>query len=542
MSRRNRFARVAIPILMIGLLAGCATRDPAVSTAPPTRQAAEPAPAPSAAQAAPIEVTFADDDPILALLDHAPLEPLSPAPIAELDTDPPEISEARAEEERALVKDEPATFDIPIVLNDEVLRWLDYYSRKRHASFAPGLARGGRYVDMFRRIFAEHGLPQDLVYMAHVESAYKTSAYSRAHAKGVFQFISSTGRRYGLRIDWYVDERSDPEKAANAAAEYLKDLYEEFGDWYLALASYNGGEGRMRRSLRHSGETDFFAMTRRRYFRRETRNYVPAILAATLISKEPEKYGFDVTYDDPVTYESFQVRGPVDLRVLAKCAGTDLDTMKLLNPALRRMQTPPDGATDVRVPVGTAATAQAALEKIPAKDRILYARHKVRRGDTLGALARNYGVSVSSIQAANRMGRSTMIREGRVLMIPTSSAATYGYLATQSNAGANGTVTHTVQRGDTLYGIARAYGTTPKAIAAASGIPVNDILHAGDRLTVHPGKRAYASGSSRTYTVRRGDSLWRIANRHNTTVDKLCRANRLTRNSTIHPGTKLVIP
>jgi membrane-bound lytic murein transglycosylase D len=413
---------------------------------------------------------------------------------------------------------------------------------------------------MFRRIFAEAGLPQDLVYMAHVESAYKTTAYSRARAKGIFQFISSTGRRYGLRIDYWVDERSDPEKSARAATAYLTDLYEEFGDWYLALAAYNGGEGRIRYALRRSGKKDFWGIARTRYIRRETRNYVPAILAATLISKEPAKYGFDFEPDAPLVYDTIQVEGAADLRVLAKCAGTELDTMKRLNPSLRRYQTPPGATTDVRLPVGAAESTLAALEAIPPKERVLYARHKVRQGDTLSGLSRKYGVSVRSIQQANNMGRRTMIREGRVLLIPSTVAGDYPAIPADYREGE--VLAYRVRRGDTLYGIARRYRTTSSSIAAASGISVDKTLHPGDRLTVVPGVRAPAdarriveggaaaaavvdssAGSSgrEVHTVRRGDTLWGIAAAYNTTVDALCALNRISRHSVLYPGTRLAV-
>jgi len=438
------------------------------------------------------------------------------------------------------------TFDLPIVVNDKVLGWVDYYANRQRASFEPGLVRSGRYISMFREIFAEAGLPRDLVYMAHVESAYKTTAYSRARAKGIFQFIAATGRRYGLRIDYWVDERSDPEKSAGAAAAYLGDLYDEFGDWYLALAGYNAGEGRVRYALRNSGTRDFWEM--RRYFRRETRNYVPAILAATMISKEPDKYGFDFVPDAPLHYDTVRVDGGADLRVLAECAETDLETMKLLNPALRRQQTPPGATTDVRVPPGAAARTIAALERIPPAERVLYARHTVAPGDTLSEISRHYDVSVGAIQQANNMGRSTMIRLGRVLLVPTSSASEYPSIPDTHTTGE--ILAYRVRRGDTLYGIARRYGTTSSSVAAASGVPVSATLHPGDRLTVVTGVRSPAEarriargGASgrEVHTVRRGETLWSIATRHDTTIESLCSLNRISPGGVLQPGVRLTV-
>jgi len=482
-------------------------------------------------------------------------EPLSESPLDILGTTSAEISREDAEREREKIEQRAPVFDIHVDLNTKVLGWVDYYAHRNRSTFTPGLVRSGKYLSMFRRIFAEAGVPQDLVYMAHVESAYKTSAYSRARAKGIFQFIAATGRRYGMRIDWWVDERADPEKSARASVAYLKDLYAEFGDWYLALAAYNAGEGRVRRAIRRTGSQDFWKISRGRSLRRETRNYVPAILAAILISKEPEKYGITFEPAEELRYDSIEVQGAADLRVLARCAGTDFETLKSLNPALRRFQTPPDGRMEVRVPVGSGEAALAALAEIPAGERVLYIRHHIRKGETLSVIARRYRVSVGAIQRANRLGRRTMIRAGKTLVIPTIAAGRYDYAPATawSDPGGNGpVVTYRVRRGDTLSQIARRYRTTAPAIAAASGIRVNKILSIGERLKVAPGVRsisqarklarnggaAVASGRS-VHTVRRGESLWKIARRHGTTVGTLCSLNGITRNSTLYPGMKL---
>ncbi len=309
----------------------------------------------------------------------------------------------------------------------------------------------------------------------------------------------------------------------------------------------------MRRAIRRSGSRDFWKISKSsRHLRRETRNYVPAILAATMISKNPAKYGFDVNYQDVLEYETVRVEGAADLRVLAKCAGTDFDTMRRLNPMLRRYQTPPGATTDVRVPVGAAEQTLLALADVPQKERVLYARHRVRSGDTLGKLARQYGVSVRAIQDTNRMGRSTMIRVGRTLVIPT--VATRDYPGANAVAAADviegEAVTYRVRRGDTLSSIARRYGTSAKAIASASGIGLHSTLSIGQRLRVVPGVRSsaqaarIAQGGSpgsqpSTYVVRRGDSLWKIAQRSKTTVAKLCRLNGISANAVLRPGTRL---
>jgi membrane-bound lytic murein transglycosylase D len=495
--------------------------------------------------------------------DEVPGEELTESPLDELGLVTPELTPEEIERERQLAAAAPPEFDIPMEINDKVLAFVDYYSNRQRDFLEASLVRSGKYVDMFREIFAEAGIPQDLVYMAHVESGYKTSAYSRARAKGIFQFISATGRRYGLKVDYWVDERSDPEKSARAAAAYLADLYDEFGDWYLALAGYNAGEGKVRRALARTRNKDFWSISRTRYIRRETKNYVPAILASILITKEPAKYGLSFQPEPRIGYDTIEVDGAADLRILAKCAGSDFDTLKALNPALRRNQTPPYAKTDLRVPVGAGKKTLVALAEVPKNERVLYARHKVREGDTLGRIAREYGVTVSAIQQANNMGRSTLIRVNRVLTIPTAAAGNYTPSSVAQNYTTGEVIDYRVRRGDTLYGIARRYGTTSATIAAASKIHVNDVLSIGQRLKVTPGVRSAAQArglvegnvptangkvhtpskdeSAQTHTVRRGDSLWRIAKQYDTTIDALCALNRISRNVTLHPGTRLSV-
>jgi len=546
-----------LPALLILLFAlqGCATtgHKPSdhvqpVAVADPGENAATVTPL-----GAPLELSE-DDEALVSMMMLEPVEEPGPdeevvsSPHDELATVDPVLTPEAAEIERMLVEDSQPSYDIPMTLNDKVLAWVEYYSRKHADTFQPGLVRSGRYLPMIQEIFEEEGLPLDLAYMAHVESAYKTNAYSRARAKGVFQFISSTGKHYGLHIDYWIDERSDPEKSARAATAYLKDLYAEFGDWYLALAAYNAGEGKIRRGLARSGAKDFWALAKTRYIRRETKNYVPAILAATLISKDPARYGFVFSPDEPIEYDTIEVEGAVDLRVLAECAGSDVGTLKLLNPALRRQQTSPGRTTDVRVPVGKAEITVSALAKVPENERVLYAHHVIRQGDTLWDISRAYGVSISAIQQANGMGRRTLLKPGRALKIPTRGASASSSSWAAAGAGSD-PFTYRVGRGDTLDRIARRFDTSSRAIAASNGIRVNDTIYVGQRLKVTPGAR-YGSTSASTdpasgkavHTVRRGDTLWEIARAYRSSVGEICSANRISPHSTLHPGTKLTVP
>ena len=391
------------------------------------------------------------------------------------------------------------SYDIPMAYNDQVQFWIDFYTVRHREVFEAGLARSGRYMGLFREVFSEAGLPLDLIHLAHVESGYKTSAYSRSHARGIFQFIAGTGKRYGLRIDYWVDDRLDPEKSARAAVAYLSDLHAEFGDWYLALAGYNAGEGRIRSALRKSGRDDFWGIARTNWIRRETKNYVPAILATVMIAKDPARYGIAYAAEPRVLYDTVEVEGAADLDVLARCAGTDLETMKQLNPALRRYQTPPDGASLVRVPPGSGERTLAALARVPVSERVLYARHRVSGGDTLYAISRRYGVSVPAIQQTNQMGRRTTIHVGDVLVIPTAAAA---------SRSAQGERT----------AVAAATQATP-AGAGSRGVAAKPAVH----------------------TVRKGETLWRIAALYDTTVELLCSLNRISAKSTLYPGTRLAI-
>jgi membrane-bound lytic murein transglycosylase D len=634
---------LVLPLVVVLLASACSSAHRNPSTAPPEHSSGSTPRAVAGTSDDPTGLTLGDaestrptvdEDQALAelleeILEDGPFpgEEVTRSPLDTLAEVSPEMDAARLEHERELLQAmvEP-TFDIPMVTNDKVLFWLDYYANRRKDSFKIGLDRSGRYMDMFQAVFEEEGLPLDLIYMAHVESAYKTTAYSRARARGIFQFIAATGRRYGLRIDYWVDERLDPEHSARAATAYLKDLYAEFGDWYLALAAYNAGEGKIRSALRRSGKDDFWGIARTRYIRRETKNYVPAILAAIMISRHPEKYAIDVEPDTPLVYESLEIEGAADLQVLARGAGSDLDTMKRLNPSLRRYQTPPHATTVLHVPLGAGERTLAELQKVPVNERVLYARHRVRSGDTLYDLARDYGVSVSAIQQTNKMGGRTVIRVGDELIIPTVAAGSYPaptpnqaeggkvpgepfvyrvrrgdnlsaiagrYRTTASAiAGANGidvreilrpgqrltvvpgvrssarateiaqgdtktpdgAITHTVRRGESLSVIARRYDTTPSGIASVNGMRMSRLLQIGDRLNVVPGlgyaarlTRAGAIASANraeddlVHTVRRGDSLWLIASRYNTTVDEICSRNSISKSTTLYPGTKLTI-
>ncbi len=374
-------------------------------------------------------------------------------------------------------------FDFPIVVNEQVLRFLDYYQGRGRKATEEALRRSGRYVDEFRKIFAEEGLPQDLVYMAHVESLFKPKAYSRARARGIWQFMSGTGRVYGLNINWWVDERMDFERATRSAARMLKDLKEEFGDWYLVLAAYNVGKGRVGRALRRYGDMDYWTMVKRRLIPRETRNFVPSILAAMIIYKNPARYGFDVQPDPPMDREKVAVPYQADLNVIADLIDVDVDLLDEMNPELLRGITPFESDDYyLKVPPGKAIEAAQQLADLPPDKRLRWAHHKVRNGETLSLIASRYRVAIRAIADMNRIRNVNRLSLGQDLIIPLSD-----YRAVASaGSGMPSSGSHIVRRGDSLYRIARHYG-----------VRMNDLFkwnNLGPRDTIHPGQEIRLSG------------------------------------------------
>ena len=233
--------------------------------------------------------------------------------------------------------------DLPLMMTDPVAGYINYFSSRGRGTLERALARSGRYDDMIRRVLKEEGVPQDLIYLAQAESGFHPLALSHAGARGMWQFMASRATGYGLERDWWVDERQDPEKSTRAAAHHLKDLYNEFGDWYLAMAAYNSGPGTVQNAVKRTGYADYWQLYKRNVLPKETRNYVPIILAVTIMAKNPEQYGLDkVVTEKPVPYDTVKIDYPVDLRLVAECVDTSASTMQDLNPSLLRLTTPKD--------------------------------------------------------------------------------------------------------------------------------------------------------------------------------------------------------
>jgi membrane-bound lytic murein transglycosylase D len=459
-------------------------------------------------------------------------------------SDEPDVEAvAAAEEEVApdplfLDKVDPADFDIPIVINDEVRKWVAYFSGDRGRTyFKRWLERATRYQPMMHRELEKAGLPKDLVYLSMIESGYNAHAYSYAHAAGLWQFIPSTARLYKMRVDWWVDDRRDPGVATAAGIAYLSELHRMFDDWHLAWASYNGGPGRVRRAMGRSGSKDFWTIAEGPYLHSETDNYVPKIIAAAIVSKYAERYGFEgMKYQKELTFETSHVDGSVELDLLAKCAGLSGDDFRYLNPGLRRWATPPEGYT-VNIPKGTKAKFDSALAKIPVQKRIDFVKHQVAKGDTLSVIATRYGVPVSEVTKANELKNADRIYIGMSLIIPVpgSVAAKESLLLK--------VVSYRVKSGDTLSSIATHTGIQMDQIRSWNKIK-GDTIFVGQSLILRSPNATSTGTTVKTtsYAIKSGDTLSQIAARYGTSISELQRINKITKASSIYAGQKIMVP
>lgn len=409
-------------------------------------------------------------------------------------------SEGLAEEEAA------ATFDIDVTTfaaNRRVLAYLRFFQVDARDRFAIWLSRLGRYEGMIRARLRAKGLPEDLVYLALIESGLSNTAVSRARAAGMWQFMAATGRMYGLKINAWVDERRDPFRATDAAVSHLGDLVERLGSVYLAAAAYNAGAGRIERGLRRlPGEVDsltdhvFFQLSSRRYLRRETRDYVPKLIAAALIAKQPERYGFtDIAPMPPLVFDEVMISDATGLDVIARLADTSVAALLELNPQFVRGVTPPGHAVSVRVPRGRGDMVAIAYASLPATKRIAFVNHYVRRGETVSAIAQRYRVSQAMIRGANPGLRPRRLRVGQRLVIPVSgrivprSAWTSPPTRHRSSyrrvarAGPNGR-TYRVRRGDTLSAIAASFRVSLSRLLRANGLRMASVIRPGDRIVI----------------------------------------------------------
>jgi membrane-bound lytic murein transglycosylase D len=432
---------------------------------------------------------------------------------------------------------------IPLVMNEYVEREIKSFQGPERTFFLESYQRSGLYRDMIVEELRAAGLPEQISWLPLVESGFKSRALSRARALGLWQFISSTGYRYGLQRDWWIDERMDPHKATLGAIGYLTDLHNLFGDWYLALAGYNCGEHNVLKAIKRQSE-GYFDQFWDIYGRlpRETRRYVPRLLAVLTILEDPAAYGFDLPEPfPPLTWETVEIERSAELSALDKSMDLSSGTLATLNPELRRQATPAD-PYELKIPTGQTATLMASLATLPEWEAPVntFSVHRVRRGETLSGIASRYGTNVRTLMEANNLRSANRIWPGQQLQVPDGRSGSSSTTRSASALAPGSEMAYSVRRGDSLWIIANRYGTTVERIKRDNSLR-SSTLHPGQTLILR-GSGAAASASGGTYVVRRGDTLGKIAQNQGISLNRLMSANGLSRRSTIHPGQRLVIP
>jgi membrane-bound lytic murein transglycosylase D len=486
--------------------------------------------------------------------DNAGEQKSEPAPIDEANevtnypVDPNLKAKATAE-----IKATPS--DLPLMMTDQVAGYINYFSTRGRGTLEHGLERSGRYREMIESILKEEGVPQDLIYLAQAESGFHPYAVSRVGARGIWQFMGSRARGYDLHRNVWMDERQDPEKSTRAAARHLKDLYRQFGDWYLAMAAYNSGPGTIQGAVKRTGYADFWELYRRNVLPRETRNYVPIIIAETIMAKNPAQYGLDsIAPDPPVAYDTVKINYQVDLHLVAECVDAAPAELADLNPSLYRMITP-KGHFDLHLPVLTADKYQSAIASIPPDMRVWWRYQQVEQGETLMSLARSYHTTARAIAEANQLELSDGIEAGAKLVIPIPP----GRHSAEAQTYARRLTIYHVKRNDTVETVSDNLGIPPATLRRWNHLK-GDSLRGRRVLYVHlplspaaaPEKQV-ASKSKHTsqlkevqstttirHTVKPGETLYSIATNYNTSVERIKQNNAHT--AVLRPGMVLVIP
>ncbi|MCK5914362.1 MAG: LysM peptidoglycan-binding domain-containing protein [Desulfuromusa sp.] len=443
--------------------------------------------------------------------------------------------------------------DFPLSDHPRTDRLIKRYSGSSKKMFGRWLERAGRYIPKIQMVFADEGVPLDLAYLAMIESGFNPRAYSWAHAAGPWQFIEGTGRLYGLTNDWWQDGRLNLERSTRAAAKHLKYLHKRFdGDWYLAVAAYNAGGGKVRKAVRKSGSRDFWVLTEGHVLREETKNYLPKLLASLSIVKNLEAYGFaDLNFKKPLEYETVTLKTSTDLEIIARFCGISYRELKELNPELKRWCTPP-GVTDYRlqVPFGRAAEVKSLYAQLPVDQRARYHRHQIKSGDTLQVLARKYRIRVDDIVAMNGIKNPRSLQIGHNLILPLKE----GFTELPANALADSYVrsrrrTYKVRSGDSLWSISRRFNVSQKELRVWNKLGWSNLLRPGQILAVSKSgvrvttKAKTQNGPSRklVYKVVSGDTLWDISRQFAVTTDQIRRWNKLSHSHILQPGQKLTL-
>jgi len=488
--------------------------------------------------------------------DAAPEQKAEPAPIDEANevTNYPVDQNLKA---KATAEIKVTHSDLPLMMTDQVASYINYFSTRGRPTLEHGLTQSGRYRDLIESVLKEEGVPQDLIYLAQAESGFHPYAVSRVGARGIWQFMGSRAKGYGLHRDLWVDDRQDPEKSTRAAAHHLKDLYNQFGDWYLAMAAYNSGPGTVQSAVKRTGYADFWELYRRNVLPKETRNYVPIIVAVAIMTKNPSQYGLqNIIPDPPMKYDTVKINYPVDLRLVAECIDVTPSELQELNPALLRMTTP-KGHFDLHLPVGTADKYQSAIAGIPTDMRLWWRYHTVDRGETLMSLSRTYRTPLKTIATANQLDMSDTIEAGAKLVIPIAPGR---HNSGDGQTYARRLTIYRVRKNDTLESVSNNLGIAPTTIRrwnrmkgdSLTGrrllyvhLPISPTVAAAEHQTKpkshHTSELAdNKSGAPVHHTVRRGETLYSIANNYKTSVKAIKQTNANV--ATLRPGMVLVIP
>jgi len=450
--------------------------------------------------------------------------------------------------------------DLPLMINDTVAGYINYFSTRGRNTLINAWRRGGKYHDMIIRILREEGVPTDLFYQAEAESGFYPTAVSKAAARGMWQFMASRATGYGLERNWWVDERQDPEKSTRAAARHLKDLYNQFGDWYLAIAAYDCGPGNIQRGVQRTGYADFWELYKRNVLPQETRNYVPIILAMAIIGKDPAAYGItDIQTEPPLQYDVVTTDYAADLRLVAEAVDAPAELLAELNPALIRRTTPKNVSYDLKLPVGTKGQYLAAIEVVPVDKRVLWRYHHVAEGETLAGIARKYKTTSSAIAEANALDEGKPLTADAKLVIPVTGKTTGTGVGTYSRKATR----YKVRKGDTVLSVADDFGVPADKLRQWNKLKGNALAR-GRTLSIYKpvdatsaetkpaasassgsrhGARSASAGDSGAdaaddppaarkasahYEVEEGDTLGSIARKFHTTVEKLQKLNGMS--------------
>ncbi len=532
---RTPLLRLVWSLLLLLILVGCLPAAP-LSLQPIT---AAPQPSPPIEKPAPLK-PIPEYDPLLTSALQAGLLASVPPSVEDFIDHRPPLQ---------------YTGDIPIEQNPRVARLVAHYTGPARIMFSRWLARAGTHIPRIQRVFASEGIPLDLAYVAMIESGFNEKAYSWAHAAGPWQFIESTGRSYGLDNNWWVDERRDIEKSTLAAAQFLKYLHKRFdGNWYLAIAAYNAGGGKVRKAIRAADSRDFWDLAAGDVLAAETKNYVPKLLAALSVVRDLEALGFaELDFEHQPKYELITLPTSTDLEVIADLSGSDYVELKALNPELKRWCTPPGVKNyQLRIPSGRAELFRTAYAELPEAQRARYHRHKIASGDNLRTLARKYRIQVEDIVSLNNIKDPRALRIGTNLILPLREGFTTlpidemadDYLRSRRKI-------YTVRDGDSLWKISQRFSVSEKELRVWNRLGWSNLLRPGQVLAVSKRgqnksavrKQAKATGPAEklVYRVRSGDTLWGIGRKYDVATNQIRRWNDLTQNHILQPGQKLTL-